>query len=247
MRVLSIGNSFSQDAHKWLHTVAKAHGYTMDTVNLYIGGCSLERHWNNFLSGFADYDLEGNNGEVIKKISLEEALDSQVFDIVTLQQVSSLSGKPQSYFPYLTNLADLVKQKQPDAKLYFHRTWSYEYNSTHPGFETYNHDRNEMFRRLYDASVMAAEITGADIIPTGDIIQALSEKTKEFNSKNGGISLYRDGFHLSLDYGRLVAACVWYKTLTGCDVDLQKTMSINKDFDEHLLEIILQYIRKGEQ
>ena len=39
MNILSIGNSFSQDAQKWLHKLAAGNGVEMDTVNLYIGGC----------------------------------------------------------------------------------------------------------------------------------------------------------------------------------------------------------------
>ena len=49
MRILAIGNSFSQDAFKYLHKVAEAAGKEVTTVNLYIGGCTLERHWNNVL------------------------------------------------------------------------------------------------------------------------------------------------------------------------------------------------------
>ena len=34
MKVLSIGNSFSQDAHKWLHKLAELNGVEMETLNL---------------------------------------------------------------------------------------------------------------------------------------------------------------------------------------------------------------------
>ena len=47
MRILSIGNSFSQDAHKWLHELAQDNDVDLETVNLYIGGCSLKMHWEN--------------------------------------------------------------------------------------------------------------------------------------------------------------------------------------------------------
>ena len=48
MRILSIGNSFSQDAHKWLNKLASDNGIELENVNLYIGGCSLETQWYNF-------------------------------------------------------------------------------------------------------------------------------------------------------------------------------------------------------
>lgn len=242
MKVLSIGNSFSQDAHKWLHSIAKADSYNLDTVNLYVGGCSLETHWNNVLSGDEGYDMEGNNGVFIKKTSITEALKSEKFDAVTLQQVSGLSGKPQSYFPYLIDLVDLVKEKQPNSKLYFHKTWSYEIDSDYPSFLIYNKDQKEMYRRLSDATDMVSKILNVDVIPTGDVIQALREKTKEFDYQNGGISLCRDGFHLSLDYGRFAAACIWYRTLTGRKISFDKAMKVNKEFDKHLINIILCHI-----
>ena len=37
MKILSIGNSFSQDAQRYLHALAKADGENFKTVNLYIG------------------------------------------------------------------------------------------------------------------------------------------------------------------------------------------------------------------
>ncbi len=42
MKVLLIGNSFSRDAHKWLHQLAKRNGIEIETLNLYISGCSLQ-------------------------------------------------------------------------------------------------------------------------------------------------------------------------------------------------------------
>ena len=58
MKLLSIGNSFSQDAQEWLHKIAVANGVELETTNLMIGGCSLETHWNNMKSGEAAYYLE---------------------------------------------------------------------------------------------------------------------------------------------------------------------------------------------
>ena len=40
MKILSIGNSFSQDAQRYLYRLAKKAGDTFKTVNLDIGGCT---------------------------------------------------------------------------------------------------------------------------------------------------------------------------------------------------------------
>ena len=42
MKVLAIGNSFSNDAMRYLHGIAKADGVDMKTVNLFIGGCRFQ-------------------------------------------------------------------------------------------------------------------------------------------------------------------------------------------------------------
>ena len=59
---------------------------------------------------------------------------------------------------------------------------------------------------------------------------------------NGGMSLCRDGFHLSLDYGRFTAAVVWYNTLVGRKPKLDKFIAENSDFDPVLLNKILNII-----
>ena len=47
MKVLAIGNSFSEDATRYLHQIGEAAGVKNQIVNLYIGGCPLETHWEN--------------------------------------------------------------------------------------------------------------------------------------------------------------------------------------------------------
>ena len=214
MKVLSIGNSFSQDAQKYLHNIALADGYQLDCVNLMIGGCSLERHYNNMISDAKEYSFELNGVAIGRMVSLSEALSEDKYDVVTVQQVSQLSGRPQSYIPYVTALAEYVRKMQPEAKLYFHRTWSYEWGYDSSKFVPYSSDQEEMYRRICDATLMASKLVNAELIPSGDAIQRL-RALPEFDYRAGGMSLCRDGFHMSLDYGRFAVGVVWYHTLTG--------------------------------
>ena len=232
MKILSIGNSFSQDAHKWLHKLAKVNGVEFETANLFIGGCSLETHWKNAQENNAHYDLEFNGGGSERKISIAEALELEKWDIITVQQVSSLSGMYETYEPYLSSLVSVVRKAQPDAKMYFHQTWAYEIDSVHGGFVNYNNNQAEMYHRIKDTSEKAAKSICAELIPTGTVIQALRETVPEFDYKNGGLSLCRDGFHLSWDYGRFAAAATWLHTITG------KTMNASyfEDFNPELLK-----------
>lgn len=240
MKILSIGNSFSQDAHKWLHKLAKSNGVDFEIANLYIGGCSLETHWKNAKENNAHYDLEFNGGDSERKISIAEALELKKWDIITVQQVSSLSGVYETYEPYLSSLVSVVREAQPDAKLYFHQTWAYEIDSHHSGFANYNNNQTEMYHRIKDASEKAAKSIGAELIPTGTVIQALRETVPEFDYKNGGLSLCRDGFHLSWDYGRFAAAATWFHTITGKKMNA----SCFEDFNPELLKKIIDAVNE---
>ena len=222
MKVLSIGNSFSQDAHKWLNQVSRDGGEEIYCVNLYIGGCPLKAHWENYLSDEPLYDLE-INGEKTGTINISDALKMDRWDVITLQQASPVSGKPQSYLPYLPKLAENVRRICPDAKLWIQQTWAYEQvqikETLIERFERiYCSNQHEMYRRLCDAYEMASKLIGAPLIPVGKVIQRLRDSVPEFDFKACGRSLNRDGYHLDLIYGRFAAALTWYGTLTGRDV-----------------------------
>lgn len=221
MKLLSIGNSFSQDAHRYLHELAKHNGIDLETVNLFIGGCNLQRHCACLDSGEAAYDLELNGGEGVRRISLGDALRSDDFDLITVQQSSGDSGRPQTYFPYLEKLVSCCREKQPSARLLFHQTWAYETDSDHKAFIHYGRDQAEMYRRICDCTEMVKKVAGIPVIPAGAMIQTLRNTVPEFDYRKGGISLCRDGFHLSLDYGRLAAAYVWLGCITGENITLK--------------------------
>ena len=128
MKILAIGNSFSQDATKYLQTVAKSAGADLFVRNCYIGGCSLERHVKCILTGEAAYEYQ-IDAVVSEMISIEEALKREEWDYITLQQCSGFSGLPESYEPYISQLVEYVRKCAPKAKIYVHQTWAYEAGS----------------------------------------------------------------------------------------------------------------------
>jgi len=75
MKILSIANSFGQDAQRWLRPLATGAGEDITCVNLYIGGCSLERHWNNMKADAAEYSYELNGTATGRMVSIREALE----------------------------------------------------------------------------------------------------------------------------------------------------------------------------
>lgn len=215
MKILSIGNSFSQDAQRWLHQVAESAGEDILAVNLYIGGCPLVRHWNNYISREPEYEM-WVNGEFDRKISINEALELETWDVITFQQASPGSGDYSSFQPYLNYLYREVKKICPNARYYIHQTWSYEVDCTLQAFDNYHRSRCIMDKKSIEAYNKASEETGLSLIPCGDVVRYL-RAMPEFDYPGGGMSLNRDGFHLSLDYGRYAAALTWYGFLTGKD------------------------------
>lgn len=217
MKILSIGNSFSQDAHKWLSQIARSTGQEIWCCNLYIGHCTLEKHWNNFLSGAVDYDVQ-INGESGRRGSINEALAAEQWDVITMQQSSGPSGLWDTYEPYLSDLFRQVKRLHPNAKYYMHQTWSYEIDSSHEAFVNYGRSQRRMYEQMRAAYEKASAALGIGVIPVGEVIQYLRENTAAFDYASGGLSLTRDGYHLSWLYGRYAAALTWYGVLTGKDV-----------------------------
>lgn len=238
MKILSIGNSFSEDAQAYLHKLASECGIDIDSVNLFIGGCSLETHYNNIKENKVAYMVEENGVRTEKWASVSSALNNENYDIITLQQASPSSGMPQTYIPYLVEIYNFVKEKQPNAKIYFHQTWAYEQGTER--YPYYNNDQHEMYRRIIDASEMASKLINAPIIPCGTVIQKIRDTIEEFDYNNGGMSLCRDGKHISLDYGRFALSATWIKTLTGKNVEIK---SFN-DMDSEIISKILNVVNR---
>ena len=211
MQVLSIGNSFSMDAQRYLHRIAKKDGVELNTCNLYIGGCSLATHYRNMLSDARDYGLEANGFSTGFKISMKEALLNRNWDVITLQQASQNSPNYKTYQPYLDKIVEYVRTCAPKAKIAFHRTWAYQQESPRLMNLFGYSDHKEMFRAIVAASEQAATDIGADfILPSGDVFQALIER--------GVKSVHRDMHHAHLGIGRYALGLTWYTVLTGRDV-----------------------------
>ena len=213
MKILAIGNSFSEDATRYLQAIASSAGEELFVRNLYIGGCSLRMHAQNIADNAQNYAYE-ENAEGNEMISISEALKREKWDRITVQQSSGVSGLISSYEPYLTQVLDTVRKYCPDAEIAFHRTWAYETDSTHAEFVNYDRDQAKMYREILNATEKAASAHSLPIIKGGDFIQYLRTKP-EFDYENGGLSLCRDGYHMSLDYGRYAVGLIWFIFFTG--------------------------------
>ena len=125
MKVLSIGNSFSQDAQRYLHNLGEVNGKNIKCVNLYIGGCTLRQHYLNLLDDEKSYKFEFNGSDTGIRISIREALKSDEWDYVTIQQASHQSFDFDTYIPYIQKLKKYVFNIFAKVKIALHQTWAY--------------------------------------------------------------------------------------------------------------------------
>ena len=225
MNILAIGNSFSQDATRYLQAIARSQGEKWNVVNLYIGGCSLEQHYRNMLRENEAYGLQINGNLSGFYVSLKEALLNRPWDVITVQQASHYSAFYHTYQPYLNELAAYVRKLCPKAKVYIHQTWAYEAGSQK--LESVSFPTPEaMFTEVEKAYAQAAADIRADgIIPSGKLMLQLSEHTP----------VHRDTFHASLGIGRLALGLLWYKTLSGKSVTDCPFRDTDEPVDEALV------------
>lgn len=213
IRILAIGNSFSEDAiENNLYDLAAADGIKTVIANMYIGGCSLERHLDNARENKEAYRYRkvGSDGIRIQtdRMTLERAIKEEKWDYISLQQASGLSGRYDTYTPFLPALVAYVRKLAPkNCKIIWHQTWSYSIDSTHGSFKDYNNNQIQMYHAIMDCSRRAAKDNHLSmVIPSGTAIQ--NARTTFI-----GDNMNRDGYHLNLLYGRYAAACTWYEAI----------------------------------
>lgn len=237
MKVLSIGNSFSFDAHTYLHQLAKTYGVDMKLVNLFIGGCELRRHYLNALDDKFAYEF-CFNGQATKLLtSIRMALESDTWDIVTLQQASAFSPDFNTYSPYIEYLCEYVKKYSPKSKIYIHQTWAYEDGSAKLK-EILNYDKAvDMYKDLASAYKKAHKLISADgLIPCG---------TAMINGAKAGLKMHRDCHHASLGVGRYLLALTWLKTLTGVDISNDTFNDLDEPITENERKLIIDAVNNA--
>ncbi len=217
MKVLAIGNSFSDDSMEYLYPVLQALGVEdISLGNLYIGGCSLQQHVENFQNDAPAYEYRTNTDnkwQTTCTYSLNVAVCSQEWDVISMQQASDESGIKDSY-QSLPELVEFVRANtKKEVKLAWNMTWAYQEDSTHEGFINYSREQKAMYYAILEA-VKRCVISTEEFVflfPVGTAIQ--NARTSYL-----GDTLTQDGFHLSIPFGRYIAALTWARVLTGKSV-----------------------------
>jgi beta-glucosidase len=217
IRVLAIGNSFSEDAvEQYLYELGQDAGVDFVIGNLYIGGCPLQRHWNNVENDAPTYryrKIKGNAAYVqTDNVKISTAVADEEWDYISLQQASGVSGVEKSYEPWLTNLVQYLHRAAPKSKIIWHQTWAYAKNSDHGEFPNYGRDQQKMYSMICSAARSAVKRHKLNrVVPSGTAIQNARQTYI-------GDNMNRDGFHLNFVHGRYTAACTWFEALTGRNV-----------------------------
>ncbi|MBE6557602.1 MAG: DUF4886 domain-containing protein [Ruminococcaceae bacterium] len=215
IKILAIGNSFSIDAMEYLWHILRAGGVEEVVLgDLFIGGCPVDLHAQNIKDNARTYIYLKNTDGVwhqTPEASLTDGLLDEDWDIVTLQQASHDSGLPETYAPQ-DEVLDYIKAHRPHARIYWHMTWAYQKDSTHPAFPRYGCDQAAMYQAILNAvqTEILTRPAYVGVIPSGIAIQNL-------RATPVSDTVTRDGFHLSESHGRYTAALTWAQTLCGVD------------------------------
>ena len=105
LRILGIGNSFTDDGMMYLPELLEAAGIRNVVLGrLYIAGCSLERHCREYAGNapaYIYYKSTSNRWETVsKKATLLDGIADERWDVVVLQQASGKSGIYPTYQPW---------------------------------------------------------------------------------------------------------------------------------------------------
>lgn len=254
IKVLMVGNSFSMNSAYYLPALAKASGKTLELLNCVKGGCSLQEHAAG-IAAIADnpespaariYVQDGSfhpPASVPKNFNLKEALESEKWDYVTIQQYSFLSYKPETFEPYAKQLVDFIRKYAPQAEILVHETWAYREDD--PLFKKDGFTQQKMYDALKADYTKLANDYGLRIIPVGDAFQAARATDRwhfvpdpNFDFANppegklpdqgtslnhgyylgGGKKLQYDGHHAN-QAGEYLGGSVLYEVLYGTNVE----------------------------
>lgn len=176
IRLLTIGNSFSENAITFLPQLAAADGAVRFEIHrASLGGCSLEKHANlaDYTRHNPDYRPYRLTGDDASAANLQEALALQPWDFVTLQQASPKSWIRSTYEPFLGNLVREIRSAAPTAEILLHQTWAYRSDA---GFlADKGISQRYMFDRIRENYDHFSAAYGLRLLRSGEAVQAARE------------------------------------------------------------------------
>ncbi|MFA6816894.1 MAG: DUF4886 domain-containing protein [Lentisphaeria bacterium] len=183
LSVLTIGNSFSESLKAYWQQAVDSTGCQLEFDGANIGGCELHRHWHYI------EEEKDPNCRIYKsnRYKMREMLAMKQWDIVTIQQASHASWKPETYQPFAQNIIDYIHQYAPQAEIVIQQTWAYRADDPRlcPDRKSYwGIDQTGMYDRLTAAYKKLSKDSGnLRIIPTGLAVQ-LTRQNQGYHFQN---------------------------------------------------------------
>ena len=208
LRVLAIGNSFSDNSLYLIKDVLKGLNVNDTTYSVYGAAhtaASLQ-HWVEVAEQGEVVKLTRWGGKKIDTVegTLPEIL-SQMWDVIILLQYSLLSTDYYTFNPWLNKMEELIKRNcpNPHVALAWQMSWSYK------DYRLNKYTSYERWLLIAKATKEMLTNDGIDIlIPVGTAIQ---------NARNTTLNtigqLTNDGWHLNNGVPRYIAACAVVQTL----------------------------------
>ena len=226
LKVLDIGNSYTNDATNLLPEIAAASCSDISDLCLYKATRSSGsfKNWYDIyhdqdngttytiskVLGGIDANITTGNGEAGDGSLFREALENEKWDIIIIHQMSTYAPYYAEWNTtgkggYLKELLAILKDKQPQAMIGFLLVHSYW--DGHSG----NKEKSSYLRwQLIANSVkrLCAEYGISFVIPYGTAVENLRS-----SSLNNEFDLTRDGTHCGFGLCRYTAACCYYESL----------------------------------
>lgn len=223
LKVLDIGNSYTQDAQTYLPQIIKASGID-DDFSLYRAfrpSASFKTWvdcWNDsdneyysidFCAGTSLGGISGS-GSASDGALFRKALQSVKWDIILIHQVSTYANdyslwEGNGTGGYLQELIRIIRVTNPQATIGYLMTHSYR-GSYWANSEGSSYLR---WRNIADATKQLKLEYGIDfIIPYGTAVQNLRA-----SSLNDGYEFSEDGTHMGAGLGDYVAGCCYFESL----------------------------------
>lgn len=132
--ILVIGNSFAVDLTNYLHSIAVADGVDYNVYVLDMGGKNITDHYNNREVSLDKSTINFWINTVHQGVSnLKITLEKYDFDYIVMQnwgdKKSFYTNDYTTYMQYWSKMVDLseyIHEREPNAELMVHGTWSFE-------------------------------------------------------------------------------------------------------------------------
>ena len=241
MNILLIGNSSCYYWTDELWGMLDAAGYEeVNVYNLYYSGATLEQHYNWWKNGEGACELicvnaQGRNS--MKGIRLADALSLQDWDNISFLQASkyylgNFEDAMASVTPYFGELLDFVKEKAPNAKIFWQESWASEFGYVRADFTMDTLEKQEtMASMIQQVSAKVTETYGLPVVHISSIWQSVRNDAMFAQpGENSGMEKFTlctrlnsgklmDDFDHDGDVGggQYLNACAFYEAFTGKD------------------------------